>query len=92
MSNNIKNCFKIIGNNIIIKVRIITNSSQNRIIGVYNDSLKIAITASPVEGKANKKFIIFLIILLCVINPFITSIFMLSFCNILYKNKEFCNW
>lgn len=48
------------GNDIIIKVKIIPGSSKNKIIGVYNDSLKITITSPPVEGKANKKCIAYL--------------------------------
>ena len=60
MSNDIDNYFKITGNDIIIKVKIVPGSSKNKIIGVFNDSLKITITAPPVEGKANKKCIAYL--------------------------------
>ncbi|MGB6371232.1 MAG: DUF167 domain-containing protein [Atribacterota bacterium] len=60
MSNDINNYFKITGNDIIIKVKIVPGSSKNKIIGVYNDSLKITITAPPVEGKANKKCVAYL--------------------------------
>ncbi|MDD5014128.1 MAG: DUF167 domain-containing protein [Atribacterota bacterium] len=52
--------FKITGKDIIIKVKIIPGSSKNKIIGAYNNSLKIAITAPPVEGEANKKCIAYL--------------------------------
>jgi len=60
MTNDINNYLKITGNDITIKVKIVPGSSKNKIIGVYNDSLKIAITDSPVEGKANKKCIAYL--------------------------------
>ena len=60
MSNNINNYFKITGNDIIVKVKIVPGSSKNKIVGVYNDSLKITITTPPVEGKANKKCIAYL--------------------------------
>ena len=60
MSNNINNYFKITGNDIIIKVKIVPGSSKNKIVGAYNDALKITITAPPVEGKANKKCIAYL--------------------------------
>ena len=60
MNNDINNYFKITGNDIIIKVKIAPGSSKNKIIGAYNDSLKITITAPPVEGKANKKCIAYL--------------------------------
>jgi uncharacterized protein (TIGR00251 family) len=60
MSNNINNYFEITGNDIIVKVKIVPGSSKNKIVGVYNDSLKINITTPPVEGKANKKCIAYL--------------------------------
>ena len=60
MSNDTDNYFKITGNDIIIKVKIVPGSSKNKIIGAYNDALKITITAPPVEGKANKKCIAYL--------------------------------
>ena len=60
MSNDINDYFEITGNDIIVKVKIVPGSSKNKIIGVYNDSLKITITAPPVEGKANKKCIAYL--------------------------------
>jgi uncharacterized protein (TIGR00251 family) len=60
MSSSINDYFKITGNDIVIKVKIIPGSSKNKIVGVYNDALKITITAPPVEGKANKKCITYL--------------------------------
>jgi len=60
MSNDINDCFKITGNDIIVKVKIVPGSSKNKIIGAYNNALKISIAAPPVEGKANKKCIAYL--------------------------------
>ena len=60
MSNDINDCFKITGNDIKIKVKIVPGSSKNKIIGAYNNALKISIAAPPVEGKANKKCIAYL--------------------------------
>ena len=60
MSNDINNYFKIAGNDIIIKIKIVPGSSKNKIIGAYNDALKITITAPPVEDKANNKCIAYL--------------------------------
>lgn len=60
MSSDINNYFKITGNDIMIKVKIVPGSSKNKIVGVYNDALKISIAAPPVEGKANKKCIAYL--------------------------------
>ena len=60
MNNDINDCFKITGNDIIVKVKIVPGSSKNKIIGVYNNALKISIAALPVESKANKKCITYL--------------------------------
>ena len=60
MSNDINDYFKITGNDIVIKVKIVPGSPKNKIVGVYNNALKISITAPPVEGKANKKCIAYL--------------------------------
>lgn len=60
MSNDINDCFKITGNDIIVKVKIVPGASRNKIIGAYNNALKISIAAPPVEGKANKKCIAYL--------------------------------
>ena len=35
-------------------------SAQNKIIGVYQDKLKIALTAPPLENRANESCILFL--------------------------------
>jgi len=60
MSNDINDYFKITGNDIVIKVKIVPGSSKNKILGVHNDAIKITITAPPIEGKANKKCIAYL--------------------------------
>ena len=60
MKRSINDCFKIVGNDIVIKVKIVPGSSKDKIIGIYNNALKIAIAAPPVEGKANKKCIAYL--------------------------------
>ncbi len=60
MKSRTDDYFKIVGNDIIIKAKIVPGSSKSKIIGAYNDALKIAIAAPPVEGKANKKCIAYL--------------------------------
>ncbi len=60
MNSSINDFFKIVGNDIIIRTKIIPGSFKNKIIGIYADTLKIAITSPPVEGKANKKCISYL--------------------------------
>lgn len=43
-----------------LQVKIIPNSSKNKIIGKENKRLKIKINAAPDKGKANKELINFL--------------------------------
>lgn len=45
---------------LILSVIIKTNSKQNVIINIFDNKLKIAIHAKPVQGKANKILIKFL--------------------------------
>jgi len=44
---------------LVVRLRIIPNSSKNEIVW-ENDTLKIKITAQPIENKANKALIAFL--------------------------------
>jgi len=45
---------------IIFKVRVQPKSSKNEVWGLYQDALKIKLTAPPVEGKANKALLEFI--------------------------------
>ena len=40
---------------VVIKVRLQPRASRSRIIGVFDDALKVAVTAPPVEGEANRQ-------------------------------------
>jgi uncharacterized protein (TIGR00251 family) len=51
--------FKDIDNGIEIKLWVQPRASKNKVIGPYSDSLKISITAPPVDGKANTEIIKF---------------------------------
>lgn len=42
---------------IIIPIKVQPNASKERIVGEYNGQLKIAVTAAPEKGKANKAII-----------------------------------
>lgn len=44
----------------IIKVKVIPNSSQNKIIGFEDGILKIKCTSTPEKGKANQAVIVML--------------------------------
>jgi len=45
---------------ILLKVYLQPKSSKNEIVGSFRDGIKIKVTASPVEGKANEALIRFL--------------------------------
>ncbi len=45
---------------IILKIYLQPKSSKNEIVGPYRDGIKVKVTASPVEGKANEALIRFL--------------------------------
>ena len=60
MIEDIDNFIKIVGNDILIKIKVFPNSSTNKIIKTKHNTLKIKVTSPPVEGKANKKCIAYL--------------------------------
>ena len=43
--------------NLIIKVTVQPKASRNKVVGIFNNTLKIATTAPPVDGKANIQII-----------------------------------
>ncbi len=45
---------------IIFKVRVQPKSSKNEVCGLYQDALKMKLTAPPVEGKANRALLNFI--------------------------------
>ncbi len=57
----IKNYYQWEGKNLLLHCQLLPRSSRNEIVGAvegaYGDMLKICITASPVDGKANKHLI-----------------------------------
>jgi len=52
--------FKIVDNLVTFKIKAQPNSSINKIVGIYGDSIKINIKAPAVEGAANKELVKFL--------------------------------
>ena len=42
---------------LLIEVRVQPKSSQNALVGIHADAIKVKLTAPPVEGKANKALI-----------------------------------
>ncbi|WP_449359228.1 DUF167 family protein YggU [Vibrio mangrovi] len=48
------------GQDIILRLYIQPKASRDNIVGLHGDELKIAITAPPVDGKANAHLIKFL--------------------------------
>ncbi|CAN2041553.1 conserved hypothetical protein [Candidatus Magnetomoraceae bacterium gMMP-15] len=47
-------------NGIVFKIFVQPRSSKNMIVGLYGDSIKIKLTAPPVDGAANKMCVKFL--------------------------------
>jgi uncharacterized protein (TIGR00251 family) len=45
---------------VVFKVRVQPRSSKNQIAGLFDDALKIRLTAPPVEGEANEACCAFL--------------------------------
>ena len=45
---------------VLLRVYVQPRASKNRFIGLHNDAIKLAITAPPVDGKANAAVIRFL--------------------------------
>lgn len=43
-----------------LKCRVQPRSSRNAVLGVYDQALKIALTAPPLDGRANKELLRFL--------------------------------
>ena len=48
------------GDGVIIRVYVAPRSSVNKIVGEHNGAVKVALTAPPVEGAANKALVEFL--------------------------------
>ena len=44
----------------LVKVYLQPKSSKNEVVGPYRDGIKIKVTASPIEGKANETLVQFL--------------------------------
>ncbi len=45
---------------VLLRLYIQPRSSRNGFVGIYGDAVKLAITAPPVDGKANKAVVGFL--------------------------------
>ena len=54
------NFYKWDGDDLLLSVYLQPNAKKDEFVGEYGDSLKIRITALPVENKANKHLIKFL--------------------------------
>ena len=48
------------GDDLVIRLYIQPKASRDQIVGLHGDELKIAITAPPVDGKANAHLVKFL--------------------------------
>jgi uncharacterized protein len=49
-----------INGGVLIRVYVAPRASSNKVVGEHNGALKVALTAPPVEGAANKALVEFL--------------------------------
>ena len=45
------------GNDVLLPVKAVPNASRSRLMGEWNEHLKIAVASPPEKGKANKAII-----------------------------------
>ncbi|MFB0505914.1 MAG: DUF167 domain-containing protein [Thermodesulfobacteriota bacterium] len=45
------------GDSTTLRVTVQPNAPENRVVGFHGEALKVKVTASPTEGKANRKLI-----------------------------------
>jgi len=45
---------------LLLQVRVQSRSSQDQVVGILDDRLKVKITAAPVDGKANSHLVKYL--------------------------------
>lgn len=48
-----------VGSGVRFKIRVQPRAAKNEISGIYQDALKVRLTAPPVEGEANKECVKF---------------------------------
>lgn len=48
------------GQSVIFKVRVQPRASKNQLAGIFEDALRVRLTAPPVEGEANEACRVFL--------------------------------
>lgn len=53
-------------NGVLFKVRVQPRAAQNQLAGMFEDALRLRLTAPPVDGEANEACRVFLAQLLCV--------------------------
>jgi uncharacterized protein len=59
MSNRPLTCIEPVSSGIVLYVYVAPRSSSNKVLGLHDGMLKIALTAPPVEGAANKALVAF---------------------------------
>lgn len=60
MSDQLRICIEPTSSGIVLHVFVAPRSSGNKVLGLYDGMLKVALTAPPVEGVANKALVAFL--------------------------------
>jgi uncharacterized protein len=60
MSDRLPACIEPTSSGVVLRVFVAPRSSGNKVLGLHDGMLKVALTAAPVEGAANKALVAFL--------------------------------
>jgi uncharacterized protein (TIGR00251 family) len=60
MSDRIPACIERTSSGVVVRVLVAPRSSGDKLLGLHDGMLKVALTAPPVEGAANKALVAFL--------------------------------
>ena len=74
MSDQLPACIEPTSSGVVLRVFVAPRSSSNKVLGVHDGMVKVALTAPPVEGAANKALVAFLAKLLGVSKTSVTIV------------------
>ncbi len=60
MSDRLPACIELTSSGVILRVYVASRSVSTKVLGLHAGMVKVALTAPPVDGAANKALIVFL--------------------------------